>query len=240
MHKTVVLVEPEEGLRAALVESLSSLGSDVTTVAVGDRAAAERLLAERRVDLLVADLGTSLMDGFVAACQLLRSWPQVPMLAFTRDSAPELSADLVDSLRVLRKPLDFERVHNDVLELLRRPARGHLTGVSLVGFLQLLNLEQRSVVLLVRAAQVSGRLVVHAGELVDAAADGQRGEEAAFRLLAASESQQEWEIVIEELAEPIEQTVHSSLPGLLLEGARRHDHLLHVPSESDADQETGG
>jgi CheY-like chemotaxis protein len=235
MRKNLIIVAPDARLRAALLECLAPCSHEVHAVAVADRTAAARLLAERRADLLVTDLSAPLMDGFVAACELLRSAPEVPVLALTHEAAPQVSTDLAASLRVLRKPLDLERFREQVLDLLRQAPRGRLSGVSLSGFLQLLSLEARSGVLYVDGGSGLGRLVVSHGELVDARVNELRGEEAAFRILETFAHRQ-CEILVEELAEPVERSIATPLMSLLLEAARRHDHFVReAPSEHAGD-----
>jgi DNA-binding NarL/FixJ family response regulator len=224
MRKNLIIVEPDPVLRAALLESLAPCSRELNPIAVADRAAAARLMAECRADLLVTDLGAPLMDGFVAACQLLRAAPEVPVLALAHQAAPQVSADLGANLRILRKPVDLDHFREQVMELLQRAPHGHLSGVSLSGFLQLLNMEARSGVLYLESSGGLGRLVVYEGELVDARTGATRGEEAAFRILEDF-SRRQCEILVEELVEPVERTIGTPLMSLLLESARRHDDL---------------
>jgi DNA-binding response OmpR family regulator len=233
MRKNLVILAPDPCLRAALVESLAPYADELQPIAVPDRAAAARLLAERRADLLITDLAAPLMDGFVAACELLRSAPEVPVLALAHEAAPEVSSDLAANLRILRKPLDLDSFREQVMDLLQRAPRGHLSGVSLPGFLQLLNLEGRSGLLYVEAAEGHGRLVVCEGELVDATMEDRRGEEAALHILAKSASRP-CEILVEELVSPPLRTISTPLMSLLLESARRRDDLAREGREAAA------
>ena len=222
MRKSILIVEPDSELRDALVESLSPFRTELCTIAVAEKDAAARVLGERAIDLLVADLGCAPMDGFVTARQLIQMTSDVPVLALAGESAPNLSDGLEASLRVLRRPVDFERFREVVLDLLRKAPRGHLSGVSVVGFLQLLSAECRSGVLVVECPSGNGRLVVVEGELVDADWQGVRGEGAIYSIIQNFEDVG-GEIWVEQLPDPVERTVNAQLGWLLLEAARRRD-----------------
>jgi len=239
MRKIVLIVEPEAHLREALVESLAPFDSEILPVAVADRGAAARVLEEHRVDLLVADLGCSLMDGFVTARQLLQLTPDVPVLALAREAAPQLSEDLGVALRLLPKPIDLTRFRDSVLLQLERAPRGHLSGVSIVGFLQLMEAEERSGVLVVDTQGGGGRLVVCDGELVDAESTGKRGEEAVFHIVQTLE-ESGGEIWVEKLVEPVHRTIQARLGWLLLEAARRRDEQLHPPLAAEGGEPRDG
>jgi DNA-binding response OmpR family regulator len=226
VRKTTLILQGDAMLRETLSAALSPLEDELQVVAVGDLEQARRLLETRRVDLAVVDLAAPFLDGFILATSLLRSQPAVPVLALTRDGAPQLSPELDERhLRTLRKPVDPLRLREEVLSLAARSPRGRLTGVSAAGVLQLLNMESRSGVLVVDTPTGRCRLTVEDGQLLDAEGLDARGEEAVFRIAGAL-AQAESELVLEDLVGPVERTIHRSLDCVLLEAARRCDERL--------------
>jgi CheY-like chemotaxis protein len=225
--KTILILEPDPYIRDSLLESLASY-PDLRVVAAAEVQTADRLLDEAQVDLVVVDLGSDLLDGFLVAARLVRTLPEVPVILLTREGAPQVSRELEENhLRVLRKPIELGRFREHVLALLASSPRGRLTGISAAGILQLLSLEARSGVLILVTSAGSGRLIIHEGQLVDAEAMGARGEEAVFRIADAL-SRPESEIVLEQLVGPVERTIHRPLNGVLLEAARRRDEGLRA------------
>jgi len=100
-----------------------------------------------------------------------------------------------------------------------RTANGHIQGITLPGFLQLLELEKKTCTLTVASAGRTGVLYFQDGEMIDAEVGETRGQEAFFAL-------EDWtapEIEIEHVCRARRQTVFASMTELLLEGARRAD-----------------
>jgi len=221
--KTVLIVEEDRRLREALTSCLEEGCPDLRVLGARDGTEAREVFRLRKVYLLIADLGSHVIDGLDLLAFMLQHRPEVPVVVVgceeTAATAEELHA--LGCVRCLEKPLDLTRLPEEVREILDPAVCGHVTGISLMGFLQLLHLEGKTCTLKVRNGGREGRLEIVTGEVHDAAHDGRGGEEAALEILS-------WErpdIRIEDLDGGTRRAIDKPLPGLLLEAARRCDEL---------------
>ena len=118
----------------------------------------------------------------------------------------------------LEKPFNFQTLADTVRQTLARTSKGHLTGISLLGFLQLLNFEKKSCTLTVTSGDRSGRIHVSEGELINADLERLQGESAIFSILS-------WDDCEIEISVPqhVERLIHRPLHGVILEAARDLD-----------------
>jgi CheY-like chemotaxis protein len=103
---TVLLVEDDADSRELMAEVLASAGYEVATAATG--AEAVQLLSERRVDVVITDLGLPGMGGLEVARASKALAPGVPVVVVTgwteREDIARARGREVD--RVLVKPVD--------------------------------------------------------------------------------------------------------------------------------------
>lgn len=228
MRRNVLIVSPDAGLRGTIEECLRPFGLLIRMLPAGDRESVTQRLAEQRVDLAVLDLDEPTLEGFAVAGLLVRSHPELPILALVRAGSPHPFRNGGDRrLRMVAKPVDPAQLPEIVLDMLPSAPHGRLTGVTAAGLMQLLALEAWSGVLVLDSPAGTGRLVIERGELIDADAHGERGEEAVYRIVEAL-SRPETEILIEQIAAPVERTIHRPLDGVLLDAVRRHDESLRA------------
>lgn len=118
--ETILVVESDPYLRAALSESLSAVGYRVATAATG-RDAVEAV-SEAAPDLVLLDLSMPDLPGAEAARAIRRVSPprRIPIVALTGDSRPFPGSEWMDEVLVL--PVDLGRVI-DTLQTLLEPAR---------------------------------------------------------------------------------------------------------------------
>lgn len=96
---------------------------------------------------------------------------------------------------------------------------GHIRGITLGSFLQMLQLESKTGVIHVRSGDQSGRLYIENGSLINATTDGLMGKQAAFKILS-------WKtptIGLHFQALTIEKTIREPLMSILLESCQSRD-----------------
>jgi PAS domain S-box-containing protein len=98
---TILLVDDEELVRAAMAEMLAGLGHRVLTAASG-AAALLQLRAEPEIDLLVTDHAMPGMTGIALVGEARRMRPGLPALLVTGYASPEAVA--IDNLPRIGKP----------------------------------------------------------------------------------------------------------------------------------------
>ncbi len=223
--KTVLIVDDDPGTRALIRRSLEPEHLELL-LADNGREALE-ILECQMVDLVLTDLYMPEVDGFELLATMLKQYASVPVIVMSSSELPELGEELTrwGALRFLEKPFDYLTLAITVREILARTSQGRLTGVSLLGFLQLLSFEKKSVTLTVRSDHREGLLHVTAGEVVNASYDLLRGEAAVGEIFS-------WDDCDIDVSVPrqVERLIFRSLEGLLLEAAKELDETRAVES----------
>ncbi|MEY2457568.1 MAG: hypothetical protein QOD03_1450 [Verrucomicrobiota bacterium] len=240
-HK-ILLLDDDPALLDLYKEWLAQLPSkpEIHTATTGARAMA--LLNTEPFRLLICDLKMPKMDGLQVLAIVRRRFPELRTVVMTgvqndefRSRAYALGVDLF-----WLKP---DTHHNmqmflECLEsLLGRDTEAGFRGIqskSLMDILQMESLSQTSTVLRITHGALVGKIWLHNGELVDAEAEGARGEAAFRRILG-------WKTgTFETLAaEPDhERNITKPLNALLLETAQAIDEYTQ-PAEGDSAEESG-
>lgn len=239
-HK-VLLLDDDPELLELYKEMLGQLPShpEVHTATSGPRALA--LLDAEPFRLLICDLKMPKMDGLQVLSIVRRRFPELRTVVMTavqdeefRSRAYALGVDLF-----WLKPDTHQNMQMflECLEsLLGRDHEGGFRGVqskSLMDIIQMECLSQSSTVMRITRGSLVGKIWIQGGELIDAEAEGARGEAAFRRIL-------EWKSgTFENLpAEPErERTIHKSVNGLLLEMAQAMDEIANPDPASVEDAE---
>ncbi|MCB9652847.1 MAG: response regulator [Deltaproteobacteria bacterium] len=187
----VLIVDDEESIIMGLARVLYQDNTQYDVLVSFSAEVARDILADSTVDVLVTDIHLPGRDG-------------VDLLAWTADHSPETRVfvmtaydthDLQDKvyrlgcLDIVEKPFDLHEMRRRVLEALEQPPalRGQLEALAPADIVQMLCLNQRS--LMVRVVDGRNSSVVHIdkGEIVHAVSDDGKhqkvGREAVFDLL---------------------------------------------------------
>jgi CheY-like chemotaxis protein len=215
---------------------------EVFTATTGARALA--LLESETFSLLITDLAMPAMDGFQVLALVRRRFPAMRTVVLTaisddqyRARAYAMGIDLY-----LEKPAADQdvKVLTDCIESLleRSETAGGFRGVqskSLVDLIQLESLSLSSAVLRITNGPFDGRIWIQEGNVIDAATQEWRGEEAFRKILAWKSGN--FELLPAEPSRP--RTIHTSVQGLLLDSAQAMDEaeaLNEAPPEASSDQ----
>jgi response regulator RpfG family c-di-GMP phosphodiesterase len=120
---TVLCVDDEANIVAALRRSLRGAGYNVVTAGGGAEALA--LLENTAVDVVVSDMRMPGMDGAQFLEQVNQRWPQVARILLTGQANMDATVDAINRghiLRYLRKPWDEAELRGAVLEGVERLA----------------------------------------------------------------------------------------------------------------------
>ena len=218
--KTVLVVDDDRVILKTLVAFLSSYAEDLELLTAENGRQAVAVLEREPVDLLLTDLYMPEMDGFELLAHMVRNFQSVPIIVMSGYEVPEMGDDLArkGALHYLEKPFDFPTLAETVRQTLARTSKGHLAGISLLGFLQLLNFEKKSCSLAVASGEKTGRIHVTEGELINAEHDRLQGESAVFEILS-------WNDCEIDISVPrrVERLIHRPLHGVILEAAKDQD-----------------
>ncbi len=218
--KTVLVVDDDQIIVATIVNYLAAYAEDLELLTAADGRQAVEILEQQSVDLLLTDLYMPVMDGFELLAHMVRSFKSVPVIVMSGYEVPEIGGEIErqGALHYLEKPFDFETLADTVQDTLARTSKGHLTGISLLGFLQLLNFEKKSCTLTVTSDGRSGRIHVSEGELINADHDRLQGESAIFSILSWDDSD-----IDVSVPQHVERLIHRPLHGVILEAAKDLD-----------------
>ncbi|MEM7584172.1 MAG: response regulator [Acidobacteriota bacterium] len=227
--KTVLVVDDDQVILQTIVAYLSSFSEELAVVTADDGRQALSVLETQPVDLLLTDLDMPVMDGFELLAHMVRAYATIPCIVMSAYEVPELG-DRVGThgaVCYLEKPFDLQSLVDTVLETLGRVSKGHLAGVSLLGFLQLLHFEKKSCLLTVRSAGRSGRIHVMDGDLINADFHRLQGESAVFEILS-------WADCEIDVSAPhyVERLIFRPLHGVVLDAARDLDERPPSASRS--------
>ncbi len=180
----VLVVDDEELFLRTVRDGFEAYAHRVEVLTAPNGDAALKVLEERKVDLVVTDLKMPVMDGFELIAYMSRSWPDVPVVAMSAFGTREIEGKLERQgvALFLDKPLGIPVLRDKVFEVLAASATGHLQGIALSTFLQMVEAERKTCVLSVRQGEEAGTLWFKKGELLDAETGDLGGEAAALRI----------------------------------------------------------
>ncbi len=218
---TVLLVDDEDLFLRTIADGFTGMADRVTLLTAPNGRAAMTILETCPVDLVVTDLKMPELDGFELIANLSRTHPEVPVIVMSAFGTPEIEKRLDNHgiSHFLDKPLDFPALAERVLEALDASASGHLSGVSLPTFLQMIEADRKTCSVCVRSRGQTGLLHFKKGEIVDAEVGLIKGDEAA--MIVVCWSQPEIEIVSGRVARP--RRTRMTLREILMEGFRLKD-----------------
>lgn len=224
-----MLVEDDAAVRSALTRALNRTGVfAVTPVENGERAL--EVVGAQPVDAILTDLQMPVMDGLTLLGNLLERGVNVPVAVMT---GQHLSAEAHARLRQygivasFTKPIEIAVLTDELQRALSPTTVGRLTGVTIFGFLQLLEVEKKTVQIVVQSGGEEGRLYFEGGALVHGETRLIRGVGAVYDIIGWPDPH--LEIFYERAAR--EHTIQEPLQHVLMEGARLLDESGRAGAE---------
>ncbi|MCX5877250.1 MAG: response regulator [Deltaproteobacteria bacterium] len=219
--KKVLVVDDDHGFLLSLQAMCRERVDIFEVVTAGNGKEALAVLASQPIDLVVTDLKMPEMDGFELVSRMSRLRNSVPVIVMTAFGTPEMEDRLMDlgAFQYIEKPVDFELLLQKIKDGLAAGAKGHVSGVSLASFLQLLELDRKTCTIMARAGARIGLLFFKNGSLINAYADPLTGLDAAFEIISWDQA----EIEIHNFCRNRKRTIEAPLGFILIEGARLSD-----------------
>jgi len=224
MAKNVLIVDADQDLLLSPGEGRARYREAFRVLMAGDGAAALDRLRETPVSLVVTDLKMPGMDGFALLGHIMDQYPEIPVMIMTGYGTPRLEEVVRrgGAVGFIEKPFQIDEVARMIIAVLGKEADGGtLHGISPGTFLQLMELEQKTCTLRVtgEATGQQGVLFFREGDLLEARADGLKGEAAVYEIAS-------WEgvtISIQNTCMQKEKRIRSDLFAILLESMRMRD-----------------
>lgn len=232
--KNVLIIDDEKSLLFTMKEGFEPYGNQLNILTANNGLEAVAILDSKTVDLVVTDLKMPEMDGFEIIAHLSSNHIDIPVIVMTAFNTPEIESELNKNghVTIFEKPVDFDDFVKTVLYTVNSNNRGKLSGISLSSFMQLIQSEEKSCLIEIRANKKNGQIFFHKGELVNAIYDGLKGEQAIFKMLEFKEVQ----IGLKKLPKKnIKRRITKKLMPILLESMQRIDER----KKSQNSDETG-
>jgi predicted regulator of Ras-like GTPase activity (Roadblock/LC7/MglB family)/CheY-like chemotaxis protein len=232
--KTVLIVDDDKLLLENFQEGLSDHAGVFTLVTAENGAKASVMLSSTPVDLVITDLKMPVMDGFELLAYMSKHHPRIPtivMTAYRNNPELERKLRLFAVSQFLQKPFDLEELATVITNELKFASTGHLRGVTLPSFLQLIAIEERTCTLSIEFGEEAGTLYFKQGELLDAETGSLSGNDAVYHMASWDHAK----IEISPNCTKKEKRVRGSINELLLEGFRRKDEqAARAPGRAEA------
>ncbi len=220
--KNILVVDDEEPFLLSLSDGLSAYYDDFNVLTALNGKEAVKVLNTTKVDLIVTDLKMPVMDGFELLAYMSRNCPDIPVIVMTAYGTPETERWLknLSITRYLEKPLDFNVLADNIFDALASSfSQDHIRGISLVSFLQLIEMDKKTCTIAVKSRGRVGCLYFAKGELMDAEVGVLKGEAAALDIVTWENA----EIEIQYICKVKKKSIGAQLAEILMEGFRIKD-----------------
>jgi Response regulator containing CheY-like receiver, AAA-type ATPase, and DNA-binding domains len=158
--KTVLVVDDEKLFLASLTEGMKEFANDFSIVTANNGRKALDELRQRSIHLVVTDLKMPVMDGFQLLLQMMNEFPDIPIIVMTAFCTPEIERKVreLDAFELLEKPIDLQLLATKIRDGIQHSSEGHVKGIMLFSFLQLIEIEKKTCSLKVQSGSKKGTL----------------------------------------------------------------------------------
>ena len=234
--KKILIVDDEESFLLSLTDMFKTCDEQFDIQTAGNGKEAIEALEKDSFNLVVTDLKMPEVDGFGLLAHMSKKHPDIPVIAMTAFGTPEMEDQILDlgAFQYIEKPIEFDLLLKKITDGLDAGTKGHVAGISIGSFLQLLELERKTCTLTVTAGELNGVIYFKQGDLINAIiGDSEEGLEAALEILCWDNTS----IEIVNMCRKRKRVIEVPLGYLLIEGARKKDEMEHPPE--DAEREAG-
>lgn len=182
----VLIVDDDPMLLTILTESLKKYRSIFQIVTAKDGLAAIKTLQKQRFQLVITDLHMPMINGLVLLSYINKNYPKVPCIVMTAFGTPFLKKRLQQDIsHYIEKPFEIEELVQAIISSMDQEVlSGTLNGISLNGFLKMIELEYKTCLCEVTESEDShGYLYFERGILYHGFFRHLRGVDAAIRML---------------------------------------------------------
>lgn len=232
----ILLVDDEKNFLLSLADMLRTNENQFTIETASNGKEACAIVDAGKTDLVVTDLNMPEMDGFELMAHISQVSPETPVIAMTAYGTPEMESRLsnMGAFQYIEKPIDFDSLLHMINEGLKTGStKGHVAGISLPSFMQLLELDKKTCTLHIRSAKDSGDMFFNQGELLSAKTAKLTGQKAAFEIINWDNPEIEIENTCKMKIQ--DRDIEVPLGFLLIESARMKDEKNKNASDEAAE-----
>jgi len=219
----VLIVDDSEMLMNYLEESFAKYRDNFAYFLAKDGLEAIEILKNETIALLVTDLQMPKIDGLGLLAYTNKYHPHIPCIVMSAHGTPSIKQTLhKDILQFIEKPFTADALAKAIIAALKRGLPdGSLSGISIVSFLQMIEMEQKTCLFEVATPDnPKGFFYFKGGELHHAVCGELKGEAAAIKMLQLENPTINFR---KPPGRKIPRGIQVKLTGLILEAARRKD-----------------
>ncbi len=223
--KTVLVVDDSVMLINYLEESFQEYQDDFNLITAKDGSEAIEMLKKTPISLLITDLQMPRIDGLGLLAFATKYYPKVPCIVMSAHGTPKIIETIKkDILQFIEKPFTAKQLAKTIMSILNRDTPdGSLSGISVVTFLQMVEMEQKTCLCEVESpGNPKGFFYFQGGELYHAVCGDLKGEKAALKLINMDNPSINFR---RPPKRKIARAINQKLTALILEAARIKDEL---------------
>jgi len=233
----VLIVEDNPVLLKILETCLKKYEQKFISITARDGQEAIDILKTTQISLLVTDLQMPKVDGLSLLAHMNDHHPEIQCIVMSAHGTPQLKEKIsLDVLRFIEKPFEIDELVQTILPTLERdePA-GHLNGISIANFLQMIHMERKTCLLEIETPDgQKGYIYFEEGVLFDAVYGPHTGEAAALEIIPHDRVK----IRFKNLArgrKKVNRRIQKDLAAVLVDSMRRKDETEPVlPAEEES------
>lgn len=206
-------------------ENFAAYKNEFKTITAKDGLEAIELLKKNSIDLLVTDLQMPRVDGLGLLAYVHKYYPSIQCIVMSAHGTPAIREKIEsDILKFIEKPFKANQLADIIIEALKRDSDdpgGSLSGISVVSFLQMVEMEDKTCICEVQSpGNPKGFFYFKGGVLHHAIFGNLKGEPAAIKLINLENPTINFRKPPER---PIARGIQRELTGLILEAVRQKD-----------------
>lgn len=183
----ILIAEDDRILLKMITNALGKYKDKFELFPASDGEEAIAVLKQEPISLVVTDIQMPRINGVILLAYVHTYHPSIPCFVVTSYGTSRLRAKLpIDIIRFFQKPIDVDDLVQAIVAVFERKEPGEtVLGVSMVSFLDMINMEQISCQFEIQSpGKPTGVLYFKDGILYDAECGDKDGEAAALDLIA--------------------------------------------------------
>ena len=220
---TVLIVDDSVMLINYLEDAFLKYRDTFTFLLAKDGLEAIEILKNEPIALLVTDLQMPKIDGLGLLAYTNKYHPNIPCIVMSAHGTPSVKQTLDrDILQFIEKPFTAEALAKAIILALKRDLpNGSLSGISIISFLQMIEMEQKTCLCEIESpGNPKGFFYFKGGELHHAVYGDLKGVEAAIKMVQIEHPTINFK---KPPSRKIPRGINMNLTSLILEATRRMD-----------------
>ncbi|HHE46465.1 MAG TPA: DUF4388 domain-containing protein, partial [Bacteroidetes bacterium] len=240
----ILIVDDNEELAATIRDYFESNDLGISPLITSDSTEVISILEENPdVKLILSDFYMPGMNGIDLLMAVREKYPNMLFVMMTGYHSAELQDQGLEhgAVRFFKKPFSISDLISFIQEALSESIAGFdgtIDSIQLPDIVQLIALGRRNVEVELTSERGSGSIFFRNGEIIHAACDGLKGEDAFYEMFTWIGGQ----FNVKALSSDVDRTIEQTWQGLVLEAARRKDEAKAIADGELTivpDQETG-